>query len=385
LKKLYDFIIIGSGLSGLLTAYRMANDVWFSDKSILILEKDNNKGNDRTWCFWEPSEGEFDSILSTTWNKAFIGNTSYKRTHKLDPYQYKMIRSADFYDFTKKIISSKSNIEILQETVVEWIETKEKIIIKGEKNSYESRKVLNSILNTNTLLNQNKYPYLKQHFIGWFIKTDIDIFEPSLVHFMDFTIPQKGNTRFMYVLPTSKKEALVEYTLFSENILTKEEYESALREYLFNLGIKNYEIIETEQGNIPMTCFPLHQKNTKRMIYIGTAGGWTKPSTGYTFYNSLKYSKQLTAFLKTKKNSNSFKITSRYWWYDLILLEVLHQHNEKGGELFGMMFEKINIKDIFTFLNEDGTLLSDLKIINAMPKGIFTLAFIRSFKKLIFN
>lgn len=363
----------------------MSQDSWFVDKSILILEKENYKGNDRTWCFWEKKGGEFDSILSTTWNKAFIGNASFQKTHNLEPFQYKMIRSEDFYAFIKNIISSKSNIEIRQETVIDWIETKEKITIKGENNSYDAQKVLNSIFNPETILKQKKYPYLKQHFIGWFIKTDEDIFEPERVHFMDFTIPQKGNTRFMYVLPTSKKEALVEYTLFSEDLLTQEEYESALKDYLLGLGIKNYEINETEQGNIPMTCLPLHQKNTKRMIYIGTAGGWTKPSTGYTFYNSLKYSNRLTNFLKTKKNSNLFTLTSRYWWYDLILLEVLHKHNERGAELFGLMFEKINIKEIFTFLNEDGTLSSDLKIINAMPKGIFTLAFISSFKKLLFN
>jgi len=363
----------------------MASDEYFKDKSILILEKEDYKGNDRTWCFWEKQGGEFDEILTTTWNKAFIGNTTFKKVHTLDPFFYKMIRSEDFYKHTKNTFATKSNIEIKQDVVVDWLETDKKITIQGEKESYEGLMVLNSIFNPKAILNQKVYPYLKQHFIGWFIKTEEDIFEPDMVHFMDFTIPQKGNTRFMYVLPTSKKEALVEYTLFSEDLLTKEEYELALREYLFALGIKNYEITETEQGNIPMTCFPLHQKNTNRMMYIGTAGGWTKPSTGYTFYNSLKYSNQVIKHLKTEKSLKKFKISSRYWWYDLILLEVLHKHNERGGELFGMMFEKINIKDIFIFLNEDGTLLSDLRIINAMPKGIFTLAFIRSFKKLLFN
>jgi lycopene beta-cyclase len=31
-----------------------------------------------------------------------------------------------------------------------------------------------------------------------------------------------------------------------------------------------------------MTCYPL-EKNTQRVLNIGTAGGWTKASTGYTF------------------------------------------------------------------------------------------------------
>lgn len=385
MKPIYDYIIIGSGLSGLLMAYRMAQDPWFDSKSILILEKDLQKGNDRTWCFWEPLGGEFDDIIHKTWNKAFIGNASFEKVHDLEPFQYKMIRSADFYNKTKGVISKKSNIECKFDSIEKWIESGDKILIQGKKDHYEATYVLNSIFNPDDLLDQKKYPYLKQHFVGWFIKTKQEVFNPDVVHFMDFTIPQKGNTRFMYVLPTSKTEALVEYTLFSEDLLTKQEYETALEDYLKELGIQEYEIVETEQGNIPMTCYPLHQKNTKRMMYIGTAGGWTKPSTGYTFYNSLKLSTELLQFLKSGKTLEKFKISSRYWWYDLILLEVLHRHNEKGGELFGMMFEKINIKEIFTFLNEDGTLGSDLKIINAMPKGIFTLAFIKSFKKLLFN
>lgn len=385
MKPTYDYIIIGSGLSGLLMAYRMAQDPWFDSKYILILEKDFQKGNDRTWCFWEPSGGEFDDIVHKTWNKAFIGNAFFEKIHDLDPFQYKMIRSSDFYNKTKGVISKKPNIEFKCDSIAKYIESNDKIVIQGENDNYEATYVLNSIFNPDDLLHQKKYPYLKQHFIGWFVKTKQEVFSPDVVHFMDFTIPQNGNTRFMYVLPTSKTEALVEYTLFSEDLLTKQEYETAIEDYLKGLGIQEYEIIEKEQGNIPMTCFPMHQKNTKRMMFIGTAGGWTKPSTGYTFYNSLKFSTELLQFLKSEKSFKKFKISSRYWWYDLILLEVLHLHNEKGAELFGLMFQKRKIKDILIFLNEDGSLISDIKTILSMPKLIFISSSIKSIKKIIFN
>jgi lycopene beta-cyclase len=83
---------------------------------------------------------------------------------------------------------------------------------------------------------------------------------------MDFSVEQKGNTRFMYVLPTSKTEALLEYTLFSKELLSKEEYETEIQKYIENLGITEYEIIEKEQGNIPMTCYPFWKHNTKNII-----------------------------------------------------------------------------------------------------------------------
>jgi len=92
----------------------------------------------------------------------------------------------------------------------------------------------------------------------------------------------------MYVLPTSANEALLEYTLFSKDLLAKEEYETEIQNYIQKLGITEYEIIEKEQGNIPMTCYPFWQHNSKNILNIGSAGGWTKASTGYTFKNTVK-------------------------------------------------------------------------------------------------
>ena len=72
--------------------------------------------------------------------------------------------------------------------------------------------------------NQDKYPVLQQHFVGWFIKTKQAAFDPEKVLFMDFDIPQRNETRFLYVLPLDQYNALVEYTLFSEKLLKQEEY-----------------------------------------------------------------------------------------------------------------------------------------------------------------
>ena len=110
---------------------------------------------------------------------------------------------------------------------------------------------------------------------------------------MDFTVPQKGNTRFMYVLPTSKREALFEYTLFSKDLLEISEYENAIKDYLEEKNIANYEIVETEKGSIPMTSFKFQQFNTKNLLNMGTVGGWTKASTGYTFMSTTKKTRAL--------------------------------------------------------------------------------------------
>ena len=380
--KKYDYIILGSGLSGLLTAYRMANDAWFDDKEILIIDKEIKNQNDRTWCFWEEPNGEFDFILSKTWEKAFIGNQDFQQSFDLHPYFYKMIRSSDFYKLVFDQISSKSNFTFINDEIIRWKTIENSVEIIGKNQSYFSNFLLNSYFDANPILNQKKYPYLKQHFIGWFIKTKENLFDDLEVKFMDFTIEQNGNTRFMYVLPTSKTEALFEYTLFSEDLLEKSVYEKAIQNYLQNVGITDYEIAEKEAGNIPMTCFTFHNQNSERILFIGTAGGWTKASTGFTFFNSKKQSEKLIEFLKNNQNMAKFHQKNRYWFYDLILLEVLHQNNELGAALFGRLFKKNPIQNIFQFLNEEGTFFSDLKVILTLPKLIFIKATFRALWKL---
>ena len=53
----YDYIIAGAGCAGLSLAVHMIHSGKFSDKKILIVDKDDKQKNDRTWCFWEKEPG----------------------------------------------------------------------------------------------------------------------------------------------------------------------------------------------------------------------------------------------------------------------------------------------------------------------------------------
>ena len=278
--KDFDYLIVGAGASGLMLAYRMANDMYFDDKSILIIDQEKNKGNDRTWCCWSKPNSEWDYLATKSWNKIYFGSPEYSEKLKTEPYQYHMIRSEEFYEELWRTIDKKKNIIFRHESFQSLKDNGNHVVVVTSSKIYKVKKVFSSVLFDGTFELQNKFPVLKQHFIGWFIKTEDDCFDDEVATFMDFDIPQHGNTRFMYVLPTSKKEALVEYTLFSESLLTEEEYEEAIKAYLKNKNIKSYDIIEKERGSIPMTSYVFHKSNTKNIMFIGTAGGWTKARTG---------------------------------------------------------------------------------------------------------
>jgi len=179
----YDYIITGSGASGLMLAYRMAKDSFFDNASILIIDKEKKTSNDRTWCFWENGEGEWDELLHKSWDKILFDSNIYKNTIPLQSYAFTSI-----------------------------LDTAEGVFVETSIGQYRAVKLLNSVDFDQKYTRQEEYPVLLQHFTGWFIETKINYFDDSVATFMDFTVDQKRNTRFMYVLPISPNKALFEYT-----------------------------------------------------------------------------------------------------------------------------------------------------------------------------
>ena len=373
----YDYIITGSGASGLMLAYRMAKDSFFDNASILIIDKEKKTSNDRTWCFWENDKGEWDDLVHKSWNKILFDSHSYKKSIPLQSYTYKMIRSAKFYEKLWNFIESKNNISFIKANVTSILDTAEGALVETSTGRYRAVKLLNSIDLDQKYTRQEEYPVLLQHFTGWFIETKKNIFDDSVATFMDFTVDQKMNTRFMYVLPVSANKALFEYTLFSEDVLTKEEYELELQKYLELNSISEYTIIEKEKGIIPMTSFKFWQDNSKNILNIGTVGGWTKASTGYTFKNTSKKTIQLIAFLKTENDFTNFRKKTRFWFYDLLMLDVLANHNHLGSNLFSKLFQRNSLKNVFRFLDEETSFIEDLRIMLSMPPLRFIIALFR--------
>lgn len=357
----------------------MCQDVFFKDKSILILDKSPKNTNDKTWCYWHEGKDDWDFLAYKKWNQIIFKSETFSKIFPIAPYQYKMIRSIDFYKFVIGELEKNKNVSFIYDEVLDISEKNQQVIVTGKQASYTGKQAFNSLLNIADLEQANQlYPYVKQHFVGWFIQTPKAVFNPQNVTFMDFSIPQVNNTRFIYILPFSEHKALVEYTLFSNELLPFEEYEKGIEDYLKSVEINTYTILEKEQGNIPMTIYPFHQKNTFNLFNIGSAGGWTKASTGYTFYNTIKESKKLIEKLKGNPINQTAK---RHAFYDAVFIEVLYSYNYLGRSIFSSLFKKNRIHDLFSFLNSESTIITELKIIISAP----TLPFLKSFFKIQYN
>lgn len=378
----YDFIIAGSGCGGLSLLYRILQEPTLQNKSILIIDKDKKNSDDRTWCFWEKKEGIFGSIVHAKWNTLEFLSTDFQEKLDLGTYTYKMIRGVDFYNFVINHAKKFSNVTFLQESIVRITPDENSASVKTTENSYEGNIVFNSTAIFNPEITaQNS---LLQHFKGWVVKTETPFFNPNIGRLMDFRVSQINGTTFMYVLPISTTEALIEYTLFTTTVLDKEAYNTALKKYIKEeLKIENYSISHEEFGVIPMSLAKFEKNPGKNIINIGTAGGFTKASSGYTFQFIQKDVTEIVTRLKSGKNLNvntSFE-NKLYNWYDRTLIDVLLSEKMTGAEIFTEMFQKNSPEKILAFLGNESTLLEDITIMTSLPTKPFLTSGIKQLLK----
>ena len=371
-EQVYDYIFAGAGAATLQVIQKLIQSGEFNDKQMLILEEDPNKQNDRTWCFWETKTNtHWAAHIVKEWDRICFKSSSLTLNEKISPLSYKMMRSSSYYTSMRSLIEQNNNITLKFEVVNSFEAHASGVRIVSNKKTYNTKLFFNSIFDWQVVLEQKRYPVLQQHFMGWFIKTKKPLFDVNTATFMDFTVAQKGSTRFIYVLPSSEKEALIEYTLFSKEKLKPAAYERELRAYLSEKNIRDYNIEEREAGSIPMTCYPFAKHNSKCVLHIGSSGGWTKPSTGFTFAFIEQKATALVNFLKSNTDMRQFEKRNRFWWYDLLFLDVLSKHNHKGSFLFSRMFRYNKPATIFRFLDEKSSPKEELQIMRSFPLGLF--------------
>ena len=163
----YDYIICGGGIAGLLLASKFSNDSYYNNKSILILDPDYPKvKNDRTLCFWDKKKSVWDYLLTSSWENVIFKNGLDEKSLNLNPLNYKMLSSVSFYNYTNSIIKNNTNIKVLNDKVLNFKDCKSHCLVETNKKTYKSSKVFNSILDWNSIKNDQKFPLLIQHFEG---------------------------------------------------------------------------------------------------------------------------------------------------------------------------------------------------------------------------
>lgn len=370
----YQYIIAGAGASGLSLAWHMVQSP-LKDNRILVIDADMTPRNNKTWCFWHKGKPPFHNLIHKKWNTAEVLFNNEEVSDKLKHYTYYCIKSGDYKRYILNELQNHDKVDIVEAPIEQIIGNEQTPSLKTHQSSYSADYIFQSCF----VPPQFKSPKIQfpliQSFLGYDIETQQSLFDSETFLLMDFDESYEGGLAFMYVLPWSKSNALLEYTIFDEQIKSNEFYQNKIELYLSNkFGLKriDYRISRTEYGEIPMQDLPFAPWYQPRVMNIGSSGGLTKPSTGYTFMRIQEHSKAIVEQLQQDGTpALPYRSSFRYRAYDLWLLQIMYNNPGKALQVFQDLFTKNKIDDIFKFLDEQNTLKEDFKIMNSVPYSPF--------------
>lgn len=368
-----DYLIAGAGCAGLSLAMNLKSS-GLPFQRIILIDSSAKNTNDRTWCFWTKDQHAwYRPVIHRSWQNFEFRSPTASKTLDLQPYRYNLVRAGDFYKYCLDELAKDSRFEFRTESIKDLRSEGNLGYVVTEQRRYSAKMVFNSALRR-PLLKPNHINYV-QHFKGWVVETEANVFDPDLPMFMDFSFAKPSACEFYYIIPFSATKALVEFTGFSREVLSDDEYNLALQTYL-EQKTKGavYRIIEEEQGVIPMYESEFVNPFGSRVLNLGSAGGASKQSTGYTFYFIQKHVAEIVKQLSENRQPQALERHSRFKLYDSALMQVIDSGSVSPAEIFTDILTKNTITDTLAFLNEESSWKQDL----AIMRSVKTLPFLKA-------
>jgi len=216
---------------------------------------------------------------------------------------------------------------------------------------------------------------LKQQF--WGATLDLarphGIGEPVLMDFAVTPVARDGVT-FVYVLPLSATQLLVEATTFSTHLHPASAYRDCVKQWVEdNLGSDvTLDNALIEMGTLPMgPVLPL----APTLPNCGLAGGAARASTGYAFTGTERQTgRMVSQLLSGAPVRTQSPFSARANWMDRVFLQVAKHQPEQLVTLFMAMAQRLSGDDFADFLSDTGGWLPCWRTICAAPKWPFITA-----------
>jgi lycopene beta-cyclase len=392
----------GAGLSLVIAVERAARLAGVPAPSILVVDPVHRRVADRTWCWWaSPSGGTglddetgLDGMLALahrSWPRMeLVDRAGGSRVYELGAQRYVMLRSSDFYAAADAALarlierdrtapgqtgSDRPGSGVVEPGRVTGAVDRiqdgpERAVVQVGDLGIQARWVFDS---RPAAPSRPGSTLLLQHFRGWTVRFERPVLDPELATLMDFRVPQPEHAvAFGYCLPLDAQRALVEYTEFGRSRLRSEGYDRALSGYLRQRWDvepgRGVEIEAVEDGVIPMTDAPFPRRVGARVFRLGTAGGATRASTGYTFVAMQRQASAVAGLLlagRTPMPPPAYP--ARHRWLDAVLLRALDHGYVPGPELFTGLFADHPSDRVVRFLDGLSGPIEELAMMRSAP------------------
>jgi lycopene beta-cyclase len=356
-----DVVVIGLGSAALQLARYFHEHPSFSKKRILFLDPQRQPA--KSWCFWHAGPHPMDPWVDHQWSQLHVQTKAWAKVEQPGGYTYRHVSSTALYKwfFEDALISSPS-WEFKQESVTHIELQGNQQMVYTDSESFLTPQVYDSRLRPEDL----HPPLILQHFRGWILEAEEDLFNPHCATFMDFHLSdQEDVPTFVYVLPFSTKRALVETTIFSRKRRDPWHYDEITQRYI-KAKWPGVTLTRTgeETGVIPMAFVKDKGPSSGSYQKIGGAAGCIKPTTGYAFS---RIHRHLEALMLKK----TLRKSVRFSFYDRLLLDIIDNRPKDVPRIFHHLFKNNPLSLILRFLDEDSSLLEEAQIFATLPFGPF--------------
>lgn len=355
-----EVVIVGAGAAGLGLAVRLAEQ---GTRGVVLVQA-AQAAPARTWCSWQREPVPWAPAVSARWEVASVRAPDGREQRlALAPYRYEMVRSPDFERWADGRLTG---VERVIATVTSVVDGEDAAVVEGDGVALSARWVFDT---RPAAPARPGRVALLQHFRGWTVRTASDAFDPDVAGLMDFRPPQPpGGVAFGYVLPTSAREALVEYTEFTRTPLVDAGYDAALRAYTADLP--PFEVLDVEQGAIAMTDAPFPRRLGRRVFRLGAAGGATRPSTGYTFRASQRQAAAVARALRDGRDPEPpAAYPRRHLAMDALLLRAVDSGRLAGATFLADLFARHPVDRVLRFLDGESRPAEELAVMASAPRG----------------
>lgn len=370
--NIFDLVIIGGGLAGMMQADFIADDP-SPELRVAIIDPNPESLADKTFASWRlksEKQHRYSDCVENRWDRFRITSPDGTKISKdfSDRY-YERIPGENLMHKIWKRIEKDSRFRLVRDHVDSVIDSDQMAEIKTKSGqTFFAKRTLNSVTGGK--------PEVLQYFLGFELETSNDHFDPGIVDLMDFRVGQENDVRFVYILPFSTRQALVEFTVFSPNRISDAECEVILRSYIEkHLDLRDFRITKKESGAIPMTLqaesmFPATHTRSSLDV-IGSAGGMVKASTGYSFQRNLK---------SIEDGANLSRRTAykhyRFQIYDGLLLRIIQANGALISRIFPVLFAANTPNKIFSFLDETSRFFDEVRIFYRLPWKPFLVSLV---------
>ena len=348
----YDIAILGAGLAGLSLAVRLAAPR-FAKLRVLIVEPRTGYRRDRTWSGWTLRPHPFAAAVTGRWDHWSVASEARQATLASPGLRYESIAADAFYRLALQRIRAAPHIELLLGTHASASD--------GENTATVT--LPDRVVRASLAFDTRPPPGIGRHgltqaFLGQEIRTNRPVFDPGAATLMDFRPAQPGAAparaaHFTYVLPSSPTQALVEDTWFSPPGFQPPDHRSAIRAHMAaRHGVDHYEVLFEEQGALPMD--PAFQpRQGRRLLPLGTAGGATRPSTGYAFNAIQARCDEIVADLDAGRHPAPARPRpAAVRMMDRVLLHLLERRPDQAPHVFTTLFARCPPAALVRFMND---------------------------------